>query len=370
MAKRAVHFSSVHIWSDTRILVKECQTLSEAGYETHLVCAKGENPKHAGVHFHLIENYKGSKLWRMFFVTAKVYRTAMNLKGDVYQFHDTELLPWALLMKWRGKKVLYDVHENVPGDIMSKQYLPRFVRSAVAACAGMLQLLVAKRLSGVICATDYIAQRFRLTCPKCIVVNNYPRLNELSGNNMVPAARENAVIYVGDITYSRGIIEMLDALALLPGVVLHLAGKMSDAGIEEKLKTHKAWPQVVYHGFIDRKKFAALASVCKAGMVTILPVPNHIHSQPNKLFEYMSASLPVIASDFEVWQPLVVDEGIGFCVNPGDADAIVACINQLMTNDELVKQLGTKARKLIEEKYQWDREAEKMLRFYDEIISE
>ena len=66
-------------------------------------------------------------------ITAwQVYRIARRQQADLYVIHDSELLPWARLLRWTGNRVIYDMHENVPKDILSKTWIPAWLRKPLA----------------------------------------------------------------------------------------------------------------------------------------------------------------------------------------------------------------------------------------------
>ena len=98
-----------------------------------------------------------------------------------------------------------------------------------------------------------------------------------------------------------------------------------------------------------------------------LPAHNREGSQPNKLFEYMAAGLPVICSDEPLWVSEVESVNAGICVNPLDVKAVREAIVKLLTNRELAQQMGRNGRKAVETKYSWQREAKKLTAFYKEV---
>jgi len=71
-------------------------------------------------------------------------REALRQNGDVYHFHDPELIPLGLLLAARGKLVVYDIHEDAPADILHKDYIPRRLRRP-------LMWSVRKKLEDVAC---------------------------------------------------------------------------------------------------------------------------------------------------------------------------------------------------------------------------
>ncbi len=90
-----------------------------------------------------------------------------------------------------------------------------------------------------------------------------------------------------------------------------------------------------------------------AGLLLFQPTGNHLESQPNKLFEYMAAGLPVIASDFPLWREIVEGHDCGICVRPDDIRAIAAAIDRLAGDPGLVERMGANGRRLIETRYSW-----------------
>jgi glycosyltransferase involved in cell wall biosynthesis len=99
------------------------------------------------------------------------------------------------------------------------------------------------------------------------------------------------------------------------------------------------------------------------------PVPNHIDSMPNKLFEYMSAGLPIIASDFPLWKQIVEGNKCGITVDPMNPKAIAEAIEYLLERPELMNEMGENGRKAVLEKYSWQKESEKLIKIYSDILN-
>jgi glycosyltransferase involved in cell wall biosynthesis len=105
-----------------------------------------------------------------------------------------------------------------------------------------------------------------------------------------------------------------------------------------------------------------------AGIVTFLPEPNHVTAQPNKMFEYMSAGLPVIASNFPLWREIIETNECGICVDPLDPKAIADAIDWLVENPTPARTMGENGSKAVMERYNWSVEEEKLLALYDKLI--
>ena len=116
------------------------------------------------------------------------------------------------------------------------------------------------------------------------------------------ADRERCLAYVGVISPDRGLFNMLAALG--PNRRPPASGRPLFAALfgRSRCKQMPAWKKVDYRGVLDRQGVAALLSQARVGIVTFLPTPGYLPSLPVKLFEYMLAGLPVVASDFPLWR--------------------------------------------------------------------
>src|SRR5262249_17937063 len=131
-ALRVVHLTSVHSALDPRIFKKECRSLARAGFDVTVIGPYPETTVTEQVHIQPVKKYR-SRVARMTRTAWHVFRQACRLDADVYHFHDPELIPVALLLRSTGKKVVYDIHEDYPKDILYKSYLPRWSRRFVAS---------------------------------------------------------------------------------------------------------------------------------------------------------------------------------------------------------------------------------------------
>jgi glycosyltransferase involved in cell wall biosynthesis len=161
------------------------------------------------------------------------------------------------------------------------------------------------------------------------------------------------------------------ACALLRSPVrLALAGDFAEPALQEEVAQLPGWDRVDPLGHLDRRGVAQVMRHAFAGLVTLLPTQSYRDSLPVKMFEYMAAGIPVIASDFPLWRGIVEDSGCGLCVNPLDPGAIAAAIDRLASDTPLARRMGVNGRRAIEEKYNWNREAQKLLLFYSSFCSE
>ena len=362
---KVVHFTSVHPFGDVRVFHKECVSLVDAGYEVIHIVPNAESGTFEGVQVISIDYKHTSRLDRMRKTTKLVYQKCLEVDADIYHFHDPELLRVGLKLKRKGKKVIYDVHEDVPRQILSKSYINGFIRRIVAFSVERLENYVSKRLDVIITATPFINDRFLKINKNSVNVNNFPMMNEIEVKESHDLVREIRVCYIGVLSFIRGINEMVEAVGIAD-VDFQLAGTWQP-GVEDKVSKIKGWNKVEDLGFISRATSLEVKSKCIAGLVLFLPEPNHVNAQPNKLFEYMASGLPVIASNFPLWKAIIEDNDCGLCVDPHDPKAIAKAITFLKENPQRVKEMGANGRKMVAEKYNWDIEKIKLLAVYKSL---
>jgi len=364
--KKICHLTSVHPKIDIRIFYKECKTLADAGYDVTLVVQNDKDEVIEEVNIITINKPKNRKE-RMTRTVRQVYSCALECNAEIYHFHDPELIPIGLRLKRKGKKVIYDVHEDVPRQILSKQWIPAPLHKTISWTVEKIENYAAKRFDYIITATPYIRDRFLKINRNSIDVNNFPLLAELHISNTDWSSKEKLICYVGGIGRVRGIQEMVQAIGMTSYSML-LAGNFESSAEREIAVQRDGWRQVIELGHINRTEVKEVLSRSMAGLVLFHPEPNHINAQPNKMFEYMSAGIPVIASNFPLWKEIIESNNCGICVDPLNVNEITDAINWIMDNPEQAKLMGKNGRKAVEAKYNWKQEENKLLKIYEGLL--
>lgn len=371
MARRVAHLSSKHRWDDIRIFRKEAVTLAGHDYEVTYVVPAERSSTVGGVRIEAVPPPR-SRRARMLGTVWQVYRAALRLDAQVYHFHDPELIPVGLLLKLRGKRVLYDVHEDLPRQILSKPWIHPLLRHPVAWGAEVAEWLAARLFDAVVAATPTIAARFP---PKrTALVQNFPILDELVSEAATPyRERPPLFAYVGGISAIRGAREMVEAMALLEperGAKLVMAGSFEPPGLRLALERLPGWASAEFRSWQTRQQVAELLAEARAGLVLFHPEPNHVRAQPNKLFEYLSAGLPVIASDFPLWRELIAGEACGLLADPRDPAAIAAAMKRLLDEPEAAAAMGERGQRAVRQSYSWASQAETLLALYERLFDD
>lgn len=360
---RICHITTVHQRFDVRIFHKECKSLSKVYPDFHLIVADGLGDQTVdGISIHDIGKPIGRR--ERFFKTSKLaLKKAAEIKADIYHLHDPELLLIANKIKKLGGKVIFDAHEDLPRQILSKTYIPKLFRKILSISLEMFENGRVKKIDGIIAASNLLfVSRFAKVNSHGIDIHNYPKLDDIEFN-FNWGNREPAIGYVGGIFRTRGIIETLDAIQGTD-IKLFLAGSFSPVELETECQNHPGWKNVEYFGFVDRKGINNLLKRITAGMVILEATPSYVNSLPVKMFEYMAAGIPVIASDFPMWKDIIKTTGCGICVDQTKPEEIAKAIKHLFSNPEIAMEMGKKGHQLVIEKYNWDVEEKRLLEFY------
>lgn len=373
-ATKVVHLTSVHGALDARVFYKECKTLAAADYDVTVIAPQGGDATQQG---HGIRNgvrIRGvpkprTRLERMTRTVWQLYREACAENASICHLHDPELIPVGLLLRLRGKRVIYDVHEDLPKQILDKDWIPKSLRRWAAGGARLAEAVAAWAFHGIVAATPAIARRF--PAHKTALVQNFAIPNELLPLNPTPyRARPAKVIYVGGMTATRGIREMVRAIGLVPASLsarLVLVGTFSPPSLEDEVRSLAGWERVEFAGWQDRRGVAELLGQARAGLVVLYPTPKYLEAWPIKLFEYMSAGLPVIASNFPLLREIIEEAKCGLLVDPLDPAAIAQAIQWLLEHPEEAEAMGRRGQEAVKYRYNWDAESRKLLALYERL---
>jgi glycosyltransferase involved in cell wall biosynthesis len=362
--------TSVHPPTDNRIYHKMCRSLTDAGFAVTLVAAESRHkPPASAVRLVTVPKAKG-RLGRMLWTAMRVCRAALRERADIYHFHDPELIPWGFLMRALGRRVVYDAHENLPAMLRDRHYLPPVIRPVLAAAVGFAERFLARFFSAVCAATPVIAARLKNS--RLTVIQNFPTDREL-GDAVATAyeARKYDLIYVGSITVVRGIKEVLAALLALNRTrptTLQLVGSVAPSSLLDELKADPAWAHVAYHGQLGRAESQAMMRQSRVGLVVLRPAANYLDSYPTKMFEYLAAGAPVLASDFTLWRSIVERSNCGVVVDPLDPDAIAAAAARLLGAPVEADAMGRRGRDMVLRDFRWLNEERKLVALYRELL--
>jgi glycosyltransferase involved in cell wall biosynthesis len=368
--RRVCLLTSVHGPFDVRIFHKEAQSLARKGYSVTIVAPHSEDTQRDGVQIKAVPVPR-TRSERMSLTLWRVFRSALSTNASVFHFHDPELIPVGMLLKLLGKRVVYDVHEDVPADILDKSWIAPSLRWPIARAAAWTETLAACRFDAIVAATPRIADSFPNI--KTLTVQNFPQVDvQLDAETTPYGDREPLIAYLGGISELRGAREMIEAMSLLSESTparLQLAGFFDPPESQQELAKEQGWRRVDFLGWLSPTEVRELLGRSRLGVVVFHPIENHTMSQPNKLFEYMSAGLPVVASDFPLWRSIIQEARCGILVDPIKPTAIAEAIRWFLERPTEAEAMGLRGREAVRRIYNWENEEQKLVELYARLMN-
>jgi glycosyltransferase involved in cell wall biosynthesis len=372
---RVTHVSIIHRPLDSRIFEKECRTMARAGYDVHLIVSAPPADQIDGVRLHSIAaDPARPPARRQLSRFLRAARAAFQLRPSTFHLHDVHLIPLGLLLKLCGSRVVYDVHEDYPEHARSKLFDHPLRGRIKASLWKLLEWLAGRTFDGFVCASSTIAERF--PAARTVVLHNFPRLDGFALAATDPSLRPyrergHMLIYTGCIREIRCFSEIARALELLPADLdcrLRMIGYFTPPELIETARSLDAWRRMEFVPWHPHPEMVRELYTARVGIVLLHRLPNHHDPiRSNKLFEYMAAGLPVIASDLPKWREIVCGTGCGLVVDPDEPEALAAAIEKLLRDPERAEEMGKRGRAAVIERFNWDREAPRLFALYDAL---
>ena len=373
---KVCHLISAFGRFDTRIFYKQAMALKISGYDVHIITNDGlpDEEKYGIYIWNSGFSPIGGRLKRIFQGKKYIYKKAIEVDADIYQIHDPELISVGLKLKKKGKKNIYDAHENFPQQILQKEWIPIFFRKILSCWANQYLKRTLKKYDAVLGVSPDQEEKFigEYKLKEFKVITNYP-LVELP----IPrfdfenySARSKNLCYAGTINREWKNEYIIQTAGELDFTLL-LAGDCAPDYLET-LKAYEQWKNVVFCGKIPFDKVADIYNQSIGGLVIIDYVPNANYKLGslgcNKLFENMKAGLPVICTDFILWKEIIDRYKCGIYVNPNDYEQIKNAIKYIIDNPREAYQMGQNGITAVETEFNWNRQREKYLEVYEKIL--
>ena len=354
--QRIAVISTVHETYDTRIFYKQIASL-RANYDVVYFSPASGTPEHDWI---VPLPKSRSKLGRLRTQLALIGKLRHH-RADLYLLHDPELLPLGIVLKCLGKRVVWDMHEDTYNDIKTKTYLNPLTRSVVAFIYRLFQGIAYRLFDGFILAEDGYSDYFAQPARVC-VVHNYPLLERLNRYQEVAKGRET-IVYIGSISANRGVFQLLDLVARLqrdfPRITLQLIGPFTDERLEASVRRYvrerRIEDNVRIRGPMKNVEAYGELAKCRVGLALLLPEPNFTKSLPTKMFEYMALGLPVVVSNFPLWESIIKNHNVGAAVDPFDTDSACRVVRRLLSDPPFYAALSRNARQTAQ-RYSWETE--------------
>ena len=366
-----LHVSSAHRASDGRIAQKQAKTLADAGYAVTVLALERAPGAALPAGPAFVEYAPPAPRVRRFLLRLPwLLAYCIRHRFDAYHLHDPDLILVGFALKLLGRRVVYDVHESYPMVILDRTWIPRALRPMLSRAWQILESSFVRCTDMTVTAHHAVEEQFR--GGNVVTVQNFPILEDWANKagTLPMAERPHRVLYHGDITRQRGLFTMLRAIAAVdaaPPPVLRLGGSLSQE-LQEAIKHAPGFERTQYLGWLNKDRLGEELGQARAGLILLHPTHNYSVIRPNKLYEYMAAGLPVIASDFSHWRDVVAGEGCGLLVDPLDSTAVARAIEYIFNHPEEATAMGQRGRRAAAKRYSWASEGETLLDAYGRLF--
>ncbi|MFN5163160.1 MAG: glycosyltransferase [Cyanobacteriota bacterium] len=364
---KIAHLTTVHPRYDTRIFQRMCCSLAEAGHTVTLYVADGlGNELIKGVQIVDIGKPQ-NRVVRACLTTAQMWLKASQSDHQILHFHDPELIAGALLARLGRPIIIYDIHEYYREHLKQTASLPAFLSALLALLYGVAERSASACLHACIVVSPHMLHVLPLR--NAIIIENHVRSEEFYPDSTPLSARPLVVCYVGVLSKERLVESMLEAVAKV-GARLALAGRWYPASYRDQLTPRPSWQIVDEWGVVDRRQIQHIFDHSRAGLLILDLHGDEEHASSNKLFEYMAAGLPVIASDLAFTREVIDRHHCGLLVSPPtDIAALAAAISWILEHPDEAEQMGRAGRRAVEQHYSWDRTQARLLNLYSDLLN-
>lgn len=366
MKEKICHITSAHGRYDTRIFMKQCKSLANHGYDATLIVNDNKEDELIGGVKIVSTGLKPKNRKERFIDSKKVlWEKAIETNASIYQLHDPDLLPMGVKLKRQGKKVIFDSHEDYPQQIKDKQWIPAIIRNTVAKQYELYEKRCLKKFDGLISVTPHLVERLRKINENTVMITNYPIVDKTEEIIRKP---ERAICFAGGVRSDWNHENIIKAINKIDRVKYILAGGSDDTYIE-KLKSLEAWDKVEYKGKVPFEKVKEFYSRSNIGMALSYSIQAMGKGTlgNTKLFEFMAAKLPIICTNYTLWQKIIDEYNCGICVDPNNIGKIREAIEYLLNNPEKAEKMGENGRRAVLEKFNWGEQEKALFEIYERL---
>ncbi len=371
--------------TDGRVL-REAAALVKAGMDVCIIDVEGkrDRPREENVQgirlqhvfspgWFVPNRFKPWFLVRAFEVFWKGTFALLRAPADVYHAQDMTALPATYIAaRLRRKPLIFDAHE-LPWVEPSVTRWRRLHAIAVRAFKWMLP-----RCQAIITVSPPIGQEMhrRYGGPMPVLIRNVPEYQQPVSSDRLRehlglGAQTRIALYQGNLQADRGLDRLVYAARFLePGIVIVLMGRnaMGDSlqtliaqeGVADRVKI---LPPVPYAELLEWTASADIGLILYAKSHSL----NVQWCLPNKLFEYLMAGLPVLASSLDAVAELLQTYDAGAVVSSLEPEDIGRAISALVVDSQALARMKQNALAAAQRDLRWDVESQRLLQLYSRV---
>jgi glycosyltransferase involved in cell wall biosynthesis len=314
----------------------------------------------------------------------RIYLHLRSARFDILHCAELESLIIAVIvsrLKAPRPAIVYDAHEYFPSLITNYFKLPKPLAVALELLLGVVERFFASFCDAFIVVNEDLAERFLAFRKPLAIVRNLPSLSWFDNARTIHVLEDVdcPVVIATAIGRFGGLLEILQANSILNKagrrVCFVLAGRVRQS--DSQILRTAIRQGVRVEGWIANELLPSFLKRASVGLALYSPAEASSKTQffsqraePMKLYDYMIAGLPIVATDLPAIRALVSRENCGVLVNPGDADEIADAISKLLDDEKARASMGKGGRQAAEREYNWETESNRFLSLYHRIERE
>ena len=371
--KPQVAFSVINCICYDQRVQKIAKVVSDLGCDITIIgrrkgdCCKDDRVPFRTFRFRMI--FHKEFLFYTFF-SLRLFFFLLFHKYDLYVSNDLDtLLPNYLVSRLKRKPLVYDSHEYFTG-------VPELEgRTFVKWVWKTIERMIFPHLKYVMTVSDSIALLYEKEygIRPLTVRNCSPSSKDIKG-----FSRENFGIRSGDlllilqgggINIDRGGEELIEAIKVIEGVILIIAGRGDVMhNLKQKVFSLNITEKVKFFDMMPWNELMRYTKTADAGLCIDKDTNlNYRFSLPNKLFDYISAGIPVIAGNLQEITAVIKKYDLGLIIPEISPEEISDAIKRLKKNPDLLNRLKKNAINAFVD-LSWEKESEKVREFYDRVF--
>lgn len=370
--------TSTHKWNDNRVFYKETLSLSEFGYDVVYIAQDAAKAKDIDKRIKCVDLPPKNKLGSTSLKgMLNIYKIAKREKCDVYHLQDPDLIYVGLLLKMTtNAKVIYDVHEDYPNDMLTKYYLKPYMRKILSKIMVLSEWLADKFFDAIVTADNFVYEQF--SPRKTIVLYNYPDTNKID-DALAPYKGNNEkrwdLIFPGTTTKERinmilNVAKYLQELGRVINVAI-ISPFVVDGGIDwvkERINELGLEPSAIHlQKRVPTYEVPRLIQLSKVGIIPWENISKLHKNIPTKLFEYWYCGIPAVVSDLPPCAQFVNRAKGAFLVNPDSIEEFSEKVAYLLDHPEVATEMAEIGKDFVIRECNWDVEKRKLKKLYERL---
>lgn len=375
-APRIVCVSSAQAAHHPRHHYRLAAALQYAGYEVEMLAQPDLTPGHRDAVPVRYLPLRSGRLGRIASAPLSIWRAHRQRPDAVYAL-TLDLLPWAVLLRLLRPKlvVAYDSNDEYDTFMLIKEWLPRPLRRPLQLLFRWLEPWLAKRLDAATTALPATQDKFEAAGVRSVLVRNFPPAEIVDECPRGPEF-EHDVLLGGSLPESQ--------IPLLAETARRLRERQErplrwlvvarNCGEADRRLLERLLDEAGVRGEFDlryNRPFTEMKGLMRQSRLGFVLYPsdvNYASRIPIRIFEYMAAGVPFVASDHPTTKLFTEGQGVALLAAAGDTAAFAEALGELLDDPERQREMSARGPQLVLERYNWELESRRLVDLYDDLL--